>query len=400
MDTLLPDASKLRDTPLHDITIVGVGVTEQVRRSDRTALSLCVEAAMAALADAGLRPGEVDGISARWPGPGGTVFHPGAVDWTAVLGTGVRWVQDTYPQGVPALLDAGAAIAAGLCHTVLIVGGQAGGLGRDGGKVAAYTRPDNEFTLPWGAFTSAHFALVAQRYLHRHPGARQAMAVAAATVRNHGHRNPAAVMYDQGPYEAADVLAAPPITEPFGLLDLCLATEGAAAVVITSSTRATALCQPPVQVLGGGCEWYRQQYVDPPREDQVGRIGADAARRTWEMSGLSAADVDVAQLYDINSFELLRQLEVLGVCGEGEAADYVADHGIGMDAPMPVNTDGGLLSYSHIGWGGPTLKVIEAVLQLRGQAGPRQVPSAEVALVTGAGSGAQYHNVLLLGRAR
>lgn len=383
---------------LQDVAIVGVGLTEQARRHERSALSLCLEAARAALDDAGLERHDVDGIVARWPGPGGTVFHPGSVDWTGLLGIGVRWVQDTYPQGVPAVLDAAAAIAAGLCHTVLVVGGQAGGLGREGGQVAAYTRPDNEFTAPWGAFTAAHFALVAQRYLHRHPDARMGMAAAAATIRTHGHANPAAVLHGRGPVAPADVLASPPIVEPFHLLDLCLATEGAAAVVLTTRERARDLAQRPVLVLGGGCEWHRQQYVDPPREEEVGRIGADAARRTWQASGLTAADVDVAQLYDINSFEVLRQLEVLGFCGEGEGSGFVLERGIGLDGALPTNTDGGLLSFSHIGWGGPTLKVVEAVLQLRGRAEGRQVPDAEVALVTGAGSGAQYHNVLLLGR--
>ena len=113
---------------------------------------------------------------------------------------------------------------------------------------------------------------------------------------------------------------------------------------------------------------------------------------------MAPADVDVLELYDINIFEVVRQLEALGFCGEGEGTDFAFEAGIGDDGRLPINTDGGLLSFAHIGWGGPTLKIVEAVHQLRGQALSGQVAGARSALVTGAGSGAQYHNVLLLGR--
>jgi acetyl-CoA acetyltransferase len=323
-------------------------------------------------------------------------MHPGSLDWSTLLGQRVRWVQDTYPQGVPALLDAAAAIAAGLCETVLVVGGQAAI--RDGsGSVAGYTRPDNEFVAPWGAFTAVHFALLAQQYLRAHPDARWAAAEVAATIRNRGHANPAAVLHGRGPYTAEDVLAAPLIATPFTLLDLCLATEGAAAMVLTRRDIAVHT-RAPVWVLGGGCDWQRQQYVNPPRYEEVWNIGTDAASRAFAMAGLAPADIDVAELYDINSFEVLRQLEVLGFCKPGEAPTFVRDVGLGPAGGLPINTDGGLLSYSHIGWGGPTLKIIEAVHQLRHEAGDRQVPGAAVALATGAGSGAQYHNVVILGR--
>ena len=114
------------------------------------------------------------------------------------------------------------------------------------------------------------------------------------------------------------------------------------------------------------------------------------------VTGLRSGDVDVFELYDINTFEVIRQFETLGFCAEGEGVDYLAEAGIGLDGRHPTNTDGGLLAYSHVGWGGPTLKIVEAVRQIRGTAGPGQVPGAEVALVTGAGSGAQYHNAVLL----
>ena len=382
------------------IAVAGVATTAQARQHDRTVLSLCLEAARDALADAGIEKHEVDGVCGRWPGPGGTIFEPGSADWAAQLGIRARWIGDTYPQGVPAALDAAAAIAAGLCNTVLVVGGQGGGLGRDGGRVASYTRPDNEFVAPFGSFTAAQFALVAQVYLARHAPSRIGLASIAATVRNHGSINPDAVMAGRGPYTAEDVLESPPIATPLHLLELCLASEGAAAMVITRLERAREGPKRPVLLVGGGAEWTRQQYVDPPRYDEVWSIGSDAAARMWQASGLTPDDVDVAQLYDANSWEIVRQYEALGFCAEGEGVDFALETGIGLDGRLPTNTDGGLLAYSALGWAGPTLKIVEAVRQLRGECGPRQVANAEVAIASGAGSGAQYFNVLLLGRDR
>ncbi|GAA1164845.1 thiolase family protein [Ornithinimicrobium humiphilum] len=379
------------------VAVAGIGVTRQARRLEGVStLEACLEAARIALDDAGLTLDDVDGIAGRWPGPGGTVFHPGSLDWGSMLGIPLRWVSDTYPQGIPAALEAAAAIEAGLCSTVLILGGQAGELA--GGSVASYTRPDNEFVATWGAFTAAQFALVAQRYLHVYGVEWERIARVAVTIRNHGHDNPDAVMHGRGPYTLDDVLAAPRVAEPFGRLDLCLANEGAAAMVITSESRALDLDRPVVRIVGGGCEWYRQQYVQPARYEEVGMIGQDAVRRAYEASGLTAADLDVLQVYDVNSFEVVRQLEVLGFCGQGEGADLLDDVDISRTGDLPVNTDGGLMSFSHIGWGAPTLRIVEAVRQLRGEAGARQVPGARTAMAGGAGAGAQYYNVLLLQR--
>jgi acetyl-CoA acetyltransferase len=383
-------------TGLQHVAVVGVYATAQRRHLGRSAISVCLEAALGAIRDAGLQVSDIDGIAARWPGPGGTVMHPGSLDWTALLGIPVRWVQDTYPQGIPAALDAAAAIAAGLCRAVLVFGGRAS-VARESGSVADYTRPENEFVAPWGAFTAVHFALLAQQYLQRYPQARIAAAEAAATIRNRGHGNPDAVMFGRGPYTAEDVLAAAPIATPLTMLDLCLSTEGAAAMVLARRDVAVDT-RAPVWILGGGCDWYRQQYVNPARYDQVWTVGADAAARAFGMAGVAPKDIDVAQLYDITSFEVLRQIEALGFCGPGEASDFVREVGIGPEGGLPVNTDGGLFSYSHIGWGGPTLKIIEAVHQLRHEAGARQVAGASLALATGAGAGAQYHNTIILGR--
>lgn len=380
------------------VAIAGALATPQRRRLDTTSTSICLEAIRGVLADAGLRKDDVDGIGARWHGPGGTVFDPGSADWATLLGIPVRWIDDTYPYGVPAVLNAAAAISAGLCEVVLIVGGQAGVLAAqsEGGRVAANTRPANEFVEPWGAFTVAHFALAAQRYLHQFQVPHEKLAALAATIRNCGSLNPEAVLYGKGPYTVDDVLAAPPIVDPFTLLEVCLINEGAAALVVTTLERARDCPQPPIVVLGGGAEWRRQQYVEPVRYVDAGRVGADAAHRAFAMAGVTPSDIDVVELYDVTSFEVARHLEVHGFCAEGAGADFALETGIGLDGALPVNTDGGLLSYSHCGWGATTLRVVEAVRQLRGQA-QLQVADPELALVSGAGSGAQYANSVILG---
>lgn len=379
-------------------SIAGIGLTPQAKAIDTTSIGITLDAAKLALADAGMSLSDVDGLSARWPGPGGTVFEPGAWDWTGVFGQSLNWIGDTYAQGVPGVLDAAAAVATGQCEVALVMGGQAGVLA--GPTVASYTRPENEFVSIWGMLTAAHFALIAQTYFHRFKPDRDKLSAIAAAIRNSGAANPLAVMAGKGPYSIDDITASPMITDPFYLLDLCLATEGAAAVVITTPERARDCPHSPVSILGGGSEWYRQQYVDPPRYDEVARVGADAYRRSFAMAELAVDDIDVFELYDINTFEVVRQVETLGVCAEGEGADYLVEQGIGADGSMPINTDGGLMSFSHTGFGGPTLKVVEAVRQLRGIAGPGQVADAEHVFVTGAGAGAQYHNAMILGHDR
>ena len=378
--------------------IVGIGLTQQAKTLDSTSVEICVAAAELALGDAGMTIADIDGIAARWPGPGGTVFDPGAWDWTGVFGKPFRWVGDTYPQGVPGAMDAAAAISTGLCETVLVVGGQAGVLG--GAEVASYTRPDNEFVSVWGMLTAAHFALVAQVYFHRFHPDRDRLSAIAASIRNSGSANPDAVMMGRGPFTAADISGSPMVADPLHLLDLCLATEGASAFILTSLERARDCPHEPISILGGGSEWYRQQYVDPPRYDEVGRVGADAYARTFAMADLTPSDIDVFELYDINTWEVVRQVETLGLCREGEGVDFLFEQGIGVDGGLPINTDGGLMSFSHTGFGGPNLKVVEAVRQLRGTAGVGQVANVEAVFVTGAGSGAQYHNSMILGTNR
>ena len=145
-------------------------------------------------------------------------------------------------------------------------------------------------------------------------------------------------------------------------------------------------------------EFWAGAYANPPLYRDMRRMGLDASRRTFGKAGIKATDIDVFSLYDAVSFEVLRQFEMLGFCGEGEGGDFCAGDRLTLTGDCPTNLDGGILSHSWIGTGQLTLKVIECVRQLRGTCGPRQVPGAELALATNAGSGAQHMEMALFGQ--
>jgi acetyl-CoA acetyltransferase len=382
--------------PLHDVAVVGVYATEQGRRlPHRTSLDLAQEAVLGAIADAGLEPGDVDGVAADWPGPGGAAGEPSS--WARVLGRPLSWVSDGLldASGARGVLKAAAAIAAGLCEVAVVGGGLAGRFGR--GQAVGGADGFIEFTDVWGAYVVPLFALVAQGHMHRFGTTEEQLATVAASIRNGGATNPEAAMFGKGPYTVGDVLASPMLATPFHLLDVCIAGEGGGALVLTSVERARDLPHPPVAVLGGGMEFAGAPYVSPPHYGNVGRLGAAAATRALGMAGLGPQDVDVFSLYDPNSFEVIRQMEVLGLCAEGEGGPFVADGHIGPDGSAPTNLDGGCLSFAWNGTQQMTLKVVEAVRQLRGTA-VHQVAGAETALAANAGSAAGHYELVVLGR--
>ena len=153
-----------------------------------------------------------------------------------------------------------------------------------------------------------------------------------------------------------NVLSATPVVDPFTLLDLCLASEGGAAIVVTTLERARHLPHAPDVLLGAEMEWARQQYVDAARYDEVWMIGSEAGRKAFGIAGLGPTDVDVAQLYDVNSLESAGQFEALGFCGTGEDTNFALATGIGPEGKLPICNDGDLLSFSHLGWGAPRLR--------------------------------------------
>lgn len=382
-----------------DVAIVGVHATRQAWRiTDQSPFELVCAAVDGALADAGLSRADVNGVAVDWPGPGGV---PGeAASWSRVLNRDITWTSDGMLDraGIRGVVKAAAAISAGLCDVAVVGGGQCR-TRVSGTPVGVQGNGTLEFTDVWGAYVLPLFALVAARHMYEFGTTPRQLATAAVAIRNYGYQNPEAVMYGKAPVTIDDVLASRMVASPFHLLDCCIAAEGGAAVVLTTLSRARDLPRAPIEILGAGLQMHGAPYANPSVYRDIRQLGVDAVRRAYSMAGITAADLHVAALYDANSFEVLRQLEILGVCAEGEGGPYVEDIGIGLGSPLPVNTDGGCLSYAWNGIHQQTLKVVEIVRQLRGEA-VFQVEGAEIGIAGNAGTGAGHLELAVLGRAR
>ncbi|NUS55486.1 MAG: thiolase family protein, partial [Streptomycetaceae bacterium] len=332
--------------PYRDVVIAGVHNTVQARRLEgHTSASITVEAIQGALADAGLTLDDVDGIS--------------AADLSARLiydlRLGPAWRGAQYGLGM--IAEAASAVAAGMCDVAVVASGEAG-IYTDHAATAPWTRPENEFVIPWGLFTTAEFALIARRHMIEYGTTEDQLATVAATIRNNGHVNPEAVYYGRGPFTPADIRASRPIAEPFHLLDCATTSEGGCALVLTTADRVPDLAATPVWLLGMAADCYGPAYQHPPGYDLTGRrpddtgvvtVGRRAADRAFRTAGIGRTDVDVLELYDPVSCEVIRQLEAFGFCAPGEGGPFAAEGHLAPDGKYPVTTDGGLMSYSHAG---------------------------------------------------
>lgn len=377
--------------------IAGVYLTRQARTlPGRGSQDLTLEAVKGALDDAGLSAREVDGVALDWSSPAGSPMDA-AANWAPYFRQPLSWVNsDPFDRaGARAVAKAAAAIEFGLCDIAVIGSGRAGPWSADGSQVGAAL--DLEFTDPFGGSAMTHFALVMRRYMHDYGVPAEKLAAVAATIRNHGHVNPEAVMFGAGPYTAENILASPPIALPLHRLECCLVNEGGCALVMTTAERAADLRRKPIAVLAGGQEVMRGHYVVPPTEQEA-HLGRTLFTRILGKAAITPRDIDYFSLYDAVAFETVRQFEMLGLCGPGEGADLCAGRALDREGAYPTNLDGGLLAFSWIGSGQLTNKVIDAVRQLRGECGDRQVPGAELALVTNAGSGAHHMEAVVLGR--
>lgn len=377
--------------PLHDVAIVGAYHTQQAKKLPISEPALLLDAMQGALASAGVQASDVDGVNASswvW-----RVNCREAVQW---LGGHPCWTGNGSP-GIEAVLEAASAIATGQAETVLIAAAQAGEYS-DHSATVSWTRPSSEFVECWGLYTAAEFALIAQRHMHLYGTPQEALAEVAAAIRSNGAINPEAVMYGRA-VTPEDVLASRMVADPFHLFDCCINSEGGAGLVMTTRERARDLDVEPIYLLGGGTDRQGMSYTSPPIWDQHGRVGARAAARAFGQAGLAPSDVDVAELYDPFSFEIIRQLEAFGFCKEGEGADFIGGGRIRMGGKLPVATNGGLLSYSHAGLAQMLQKVSGAVRQLRGELpAALTVPGANVALASNGGAGALFCDVVLLGK--
>lgn len=379
-------------SPYRGVAVVGAYNTRQAKKLEGVSEpELLLDALRGTLDAAGLKPEDVDGLNtSTWV----TRLHSREVArW---FGGRPVWTGTSVP-GIEAVLEAAAAIATGQCHTAVLAAAQCGEYTQRDSTVS-WTRPSNEFVECWGLYTAAEFALMAQRHMHVYGTRREALSEVAAAIRMNGARNPEAVMYGRE-VTPEDVVASRMVAEPFHLFDCCINSEGGAGLVLTTEERARDLDVTPIYVLGGAMDKQGMSYVAAPVWDEHGWVGRRAAELSFEQCGLSPKDVDVAELYDPFSFEIIRQLEAFGFCKEGEGGDYVMEGRIRTGGELPVATNGGLLSYSHAGLVQMLQKPVNAALQLQGRLPDElTVKGAKVAMASNGGSGALFSDVMLFGK--
>jgi acetyl-CoA acetyltransferase len=372
--------------------IAGVGASRQGKLPGETPISLATEAFSAALADAGIAKHEVDGLLTM----PGTTSPEGPKHYLRLgehLGLDPQWTGSLSMGGATAgvlVQTAALAIEAGMASVVACVFGDTARTG--GSRFNAAAGGTDSWGI-WGMFgNAANSALGAQRHMALYGTTSEQLGWVAVNGRRNAALNPAAVMRE--PITIADHQASRMIVEPLHLLDCCIISDGAVALIVTSPERARAMAKPPVLIRGMG-QGHTLQNLERPEWWYLPHQ-ADCISRAYRMAGVAPSDIDVAQLYDNFTIAVLFWLEHAGFCDRGESGPFVEGGSrIAIDGQLPVNTAGGNLSESYMqGW----LHIAEAVRQLRGEAGPRQVNSPELCLVTGRGMTLNTASCLILGR--
>jgi acetyl-CoA acetyltransferase len=344
-----------------------------------------------ALADAGLTLADVDGVC----------HGQSSVGLAEYLGIHPRFTESTNTGGSSYEIHvehAAAAIAAGLCDVVIGVYASTPRSDRRHGRSREFQRPPGpnpmvEWELPYGMrMPMGPYALAASRHMAQFGTTSEQLAEIAVSTRAWAALNPRARYRD--PITVEDVLASPMQSSPLHLLDCCLVTDGAGAFVLTSAGRARALARPPVYVLGAAT--CHDHSIISQMPDLTVTPGAVSGANAFRLAGVKPSDVDVLMGYDSFTITALLHVEDLGFCAKGEGGPFVEDGRTGPGGLLSMNTNGGGLSYTHPGQYGMFL-IVEAVRQLRGEAGPRQVRGAEIAVAHGSGMVLSVMSTLVLG---
>lgn len=361
----------------------GVGEAPGLKPNDMAAL-----AGRAALAQAGIALSEVDGL-----------FVCTSNDALSGLGVseylGIRpRLTDNNRTGGSAFMShavvAALALEAGYCDVALIVHASNQ---RTGGGGLVSMRQASPYETPYRPLNPlSSYALAASRHMYQYGTTREQLAAVAVSARQWANLNPEA--FARGPLSIEDVLASRMVSTPLTVRDCCLITDGAAAVVMTRADRAKDHAVKPAYLLGGAAATWHADIASMP--DLTVTAASESGRRAYAMAGVGPRDVDVVQVYDAFSINTILFLEDLGFCPKGEGGAFVASGAIAPGGSLPVNTNGGGLSYAHPGMYG-LLAMVEAVRQLRGEAGDRQVPGASVALAHGNGGTLSSQATLILG---
>ncbi|MDN5913935.1 MAG: acetyl-CoA acetyltransferase [Pseudonocardia sp.] len=358
--------------------------------------ALIAEASRAALAESGVAKQEIDGLASTSLG----TLAP--IDVGEYLGLRPRWIDSTAVGGASwevMLAHAADAIAAGHADVVLLTYGSTAKSDLKRGLRTANlnwgSRGPLQWEAPYGHTLIAKYAMAARRHMHEYGTTIEQLAEVAVSARANAADNPQAAYRD--PITVDDVLSGRMIADPFTKLHCCIRSDAGAAAIVVSEERARDLPGTPVHVLGTG---ENVSHVSTSQwEDMTVGPASVSGPLAFERAGVTPDDIDVCEIYDAFTYMLLMTMEDLGFCKKGEGGPFVADGRLRLGGTLPTNTDGGGLSACHPGQRGLFL-VVEAVRQLRGECGPRQVPDATLACVSGTGGWFCSNGTVILGTER
>ncbi|MCZ8280056.1 MAG: thiolase C-terminal domain-containing protein [Roseomonas sp.] len=361
-----------------EIAIVGAAESTRIGAvPDMAQIMLHADAALNAMADAGLKPGDIDGVACVGPMMPQQIAH--------YLGITPKWVDGTGVGGCSFMLHvrhAAAAIHAGYCKTVLITHGESGKSRVNGTPRPAEPQSLNgQFEAPFGPMgPPTLFPIPVLRYMKTYGVTHEQMAQVAVVQREWAAKNPRAAFKD--PITIDDVLNSKMIAYPFRLLQCCLVTDGGGALILTSSDRAKDFPTKPCYILGSG-ESVETTMVSQMEDFTSSRAFRVAGPEAFRMAGIKHSDVDHLMIYDAFAHLPMYGLEDLGFVKRGEAKDFIWERNTAPGGKLPINTNGGGLSYTHTGMYG-MFALQESVRQVRGTA-PAQVPNVKISVAHGVG---------------
>jgi acetyl-CoA acetyltransferase len=382
----------------HKIVIAGVGETEQGKIPDRSSFHFLSQASKLAIEDAGIKKTDVDGLVTAFSLVEHTFMH--CTTFADYFGMKPKFFSSVAIGGATAVwmaAEAAMAIASGQAEVVLCVRGDntLSGISSSGMLALIREMCHGEFEFPYGLTTPGGYALAAQRYLHDYGATREQLAAVAVTMRKHAAQKENAMNKD--PLTIEEVINSRIIAEPLTKYDCSIISDGGAAFIVTTEAKAKELgIENGLAYLLGMGQGYSHQYMTTLENlDQIYNAINRSGQKAFQTAGLGVDDVDLAYLYDCFTITVLLELEGLGFVPKGEGGAFALEGRMEIGKDLPVNTHGGLLSQAHLG---AMHHVVEATLQLRGDAGPRQVGDAEVAIVHGNGGIVSAHSTILLGK--
>jgi len=399
MATDIPGTQEAREVlKKNKIVIAGVGETEQGKIPDRSSFHFLSQASKLAIEDAGIKKSDVDGLVTAFSLVEHTFMH--CTTFADYFGMKPKFFSSVAVGGATAVwmaAEAAMAIASGQAEVVLCVRGDntLSGISSSGMLALIREMCHGEFEFPYGLTTPGGYALAAQRYLHDFGATREHLAAVAVTMRKHAALKENAMNKD--PLTIEDVISSRIIAEPLTKYDCSIISDGGAAFIVTTEDKAKELgIENNLAYLLGMGQGYSHQYMTSLENlDQIYNAINRSGQKAFQTAGLGVDDVDVAFLYDCFTITVLLELEGLGFVPKGEGGPFALEGRMEIGKDLPVNTHGGLLSQAHLG---AMHHVVEATLQIRGDAGPRQVEDPNVALVHGNGGIVSAHSTILLGK--